>query len=70
MDLSPRLKAYGKTQGKRIVILSRHPLLTSARKVKLYGHRAHVRFLLRLLFHRGRVLRQRDQCEIWYDGRR
>ena len=70
LDLSQRLNAYGKTKGKRMTILHRHPLLTSARKMKLYGHGAHLKFLLKLILGRGRVLRQREQCEIWYDGRR
>jgi len=70
LDLSQRLNAYGKTKGKRMTILHRHPLITSARKMKLYGHGAHLKFLGKLILGRGRVLRQREQCEIWYDGRR
>ena len=70
LDLSLRLRAYGKTHGKRMIILSRHPLLTSARKVKLYGHVAHLKFLWKLILGRGRVLRRREECAIWYDGKR
>jgi glycosyltransferase involved in cell wall biosynthesis len=70
LDLSQRLGAYGKDRGKRMVILRRHPLLTSSRKVKLYGHRAHLKFLWKLIAGRGRALRQREECAIWYDGRR
>ena len=70
LDLSQRLAAYGKLRGKRMVILRRHPLLTSSRKVKLYGHRAHLKFLWKLIAGRGRALRQREECAIWYDGRR
>jgi glycosyltransferase involved in cell wall biosynthesis len=70
LDLSQRLSAYGKARGKRMTILRRHPLLTSSRKMKLYGHRAHLKFLWKLITGRGRVLRQREQCAIWYDGRR
>lgn len=70
LDLSQRLRACAKQRGKRLIILSRHPLVTSARKIKLYGHRAHLKFLLKMLWYRGRVFRQREQCEIWYDGRR
>ncbi len=70
LDLSQRLNAFGKTRGKRMTILRRHPLLTSSRKVSLYGHRAHLKFLWKLILGRSRVLRQRDQCAIWYDGRR
>jgi glycosyltransferase involved in cell wall biosynthesis len=70
LDLSERLNALAKRRGKQMVILRRHPLVTSARKVKLYGHRAHLKFLLKLMWQRGKVLRQREQCNIWYDGRR
>jgi glycosyltransferase involved in cell wall biosynthesis len=70
LDLSQRLLALAKSKGKQMIILHRHPLLTSARKVQLYGHRAHLKFLLKLLLRRGRLLRQREECAIWYDGRR
>ena len=36
IDLSQRLKRLARAKKKRIVILHRHPLLTSARKVHLY----------------------------------
>jgi glycosyltransferase involved in cell wall biosynthesis len=70
LDLSQRLHGYARSHGKRMIILSRHPLLTSARKVKLYGHRAHLKFLWKLIRGRGRAMRQREECAIWYDGRR
>jgi glycosyltransferase involved in cell wall biosynthesis len=70
LDLSQRLRVFARKRGKRLIILSRHPLVTSARKMKLYGHRAHLKFLFRTLWYRGRVFRQREECEIWYDGRR
>jgi glycosyltransferase involved in cell wall biosynthesis len=70
LDLSQRLYALAKTKGKEMIILRRHPLTTSARKMELYGHRAHLKFLLKLILGRGRALRQREACGIWYDGRR
>jgi len=70
LDLSQRLAALAKRKGKGMIILRRHPLLTSARKVRLYGHRAHLKFLWKLIWNRGRLLRQREECAIWYDGRR
>ena len=70
LDLSQRLKVLARERGKRLVILRRHPLLTSARKVQLYGHREHLKFLFKLLRHRGRLLRTREECTIWYDGKR
>jgi len=70
LDLSQRLGKLARARGKRLAILRKHPLVTSSRKLKLYGHRAHLKFLFKLIWHRGRVVRQREQCEIWYDGRR
>lgn len=70
LDLSERLKAHARGQGRSLVILSKHPLVTSARKAQLYGHVAHLKFLLRLILTRGKVMRTREECAIWYDGKR
>lgn len=70
LDLSDRLKAIARKRGKRMVILSRHPLLTSARKLHLYGHWEHLRFLARVMRGGRRVMQTREECGIWYDGRR
>ena len=70
VDLSQRLRAFGKARGQRMTILHKHSLLTSSRKMKLYGHRAHIKFLWKLIWGRGRALRQREECAIWYDGKR
>jgi glycosyltransferase involved in cell wall biosynthesis len=68
IDLSRRLKA--RFPEREFVILHRHPLVTSARKVELYSWREHSAFLLRWVLSGGRNLRRRDACWIWYDGRR
>ena len=70
LDLAKRLKKLARETGKRIVILHRHPLVTSARKMKLYTAREHLRFLSRVIFSNGRTLRNRDAAHLWYDGRR
>jgi len=70
IDLSRRLKRLARRRGRRIVILQRHPLLTSARKLHLYSRGEYVRFLLRTLLTFKRNLRRRDECHPWYDGRR
>jgi GT2 family glycosyltransferase len=70
IDLSKRLKKLAKRLGKRVVILHRHPLVTSARKIQLYTPWEHLRFLLKTAFCGGRTLRNRAACPIWYDGRR
>lgn len=70
LDLSLRLKAYGKRHGRRLVILNRHPMITSGRKLDLYSNRELIRFMLRALFSPRRVMRSREACHPWYDGRR
>ena len=70
IDLSRRLKKLAKGQGKRIVIVGRHPLLTSARKMDLYSPWEHLRFISRIVLRSGKPLRSRDECFTWYDGRR
>jgi glycosyltransferase involved in cell wall biosynthesis len=70
IDLSKRLKKLARKRGKKIVILTRHPLLTSARKLHLYSVREHLRVILRMTFSGGRSLTKREACHTWYDGRR
>jgi glycosyltransferase involved in cell wall biosynthesis len=70
IDLSRRLKRLARASGRRMIILRRHPLLTSARKLHLYTPRESLRFHLRLLLTAGRSLRTRDGASVWYDGRR
>ena len=70
LDLSKRLKRLARVTGKRGVILHRHPLVTSARKLHLYSMREHLWFLCRAVFGFGRAFNQREDCHIWYDGRR
>ena len=69
LELSQRLKNLAGEEGKRIVILHRHPLATSARKIHLYSFREHFRLLARVAFNR-RILNSREACHLWYDGRR
>ena len=70
LDMSKRLHELARATGREIVILDQHPLLTSGRKLHLYSAREHLRFILRVVFRPGRVLRNRDACHTWYDGRR
>ena len=70
LDLSKKLKKLARSKGLRGVILTRHPLVTSSRKAYLYSARAHIWFLFRTVIGGGRTLRSREQCNIWYDGRR
>jgi glycosyltransferase involved in cell wall biosynthesis len=70
LELSKRLKKLAREIGKRIVILHRHPLVTSARKMKLYTAREHLRFFSRAIFNQRRTLTSREEAHLWYDGRR
>ena len=70
LELSQRLRKFAKETGRKIVILHRHPLVTSARKMRLYTKREHFRFLASVIFSGGRALTDRDAAHLWYDGRR
>lgn len=70
IDLSKRLKVLARKRGKRIVILHRHPLRTSGRKIQLYTLGEHLRFFIRAVVLWGRPFRKRESCPTWYDGRR
>ena len=70
IDLFERLRKHARGRGKKLVIVHRHPLVTSARKLHLYSSWEYARFLLRGAFMPGRTLRNREACQPWYDGRR
>ena len=70
IELSGRLKKLARAERRKIVILHRHPLLTSARKVHLYTTGEHLRFLAKTILRGGKPLADRDACHTWYDGRR
>ena len=70
LDLSRRLKKLARAERKRIIILHRHPILTSARKVSLYTLGEHLVFLAKVIFSFGGALNSRAACHTWYDGRR
>ena len=70
VELFQRLKALARRRRKRVVILHRHPLVTSSRKLHLYTLREHIRFLVKMFCRPGRTLRDSKECFTWYDGRR
>jgi hypothetical protein len=69
VDLSRRVKKMARHKGSTVLILHRHPLMTSARKLRLYTPKDHVMLLVRFALGRG-TLRDRKDCAIWYDGKR
>jgi len=71
LDLALRLqKVVGRRERQRTIILHRHPLVTSARKLKLYRKREMGRFLLKSIFRPMKTAGSREECAMWYDGRR
>jgi glycosyltransferase involved in cell wall biosynthesis len=69
LDLSKRLKQLARETGREIVILHRYPLVTSARKMRLYTIWDHLKLVTHVAFNR-RALNSRESCTLWYDGRR
>lgn len=69
-DLSKRLKKAARLSGRRIIVLGAHPIVTSARKLRLYTPQEHLAFLIKTVLRFGRTLNHREACHTWYDGRR
>jgi glycosyltransferase involved in cell wall biosynthesis len=69
VDLSRRLRRLARAQGRTVVILHRHPLVTSARKLRLYSAWDQAAPLLRAAWGGG-TLACREACGLWYDGKR
>jgi GT2 family glycosyltransferase len=70
IDLSRRLKALARRSGRKMVILHRHPLATSARKMRLYSRGELARFLKNAILRPRETVTRREACGPWYDGRR
>jgi glycosyltransferase involved in cell wall biosynthesis len=70
LELFARLKKVARRTGRTIVILHDHPLVTSGRKARLYTKREMAASLLKSMLTLGRTMRNRDDCYVWYDGRR
>lgn len=70
LALFRRLKRLARRKRRSIVILHRHPLLTSGRKLRLYGWGEYLKFIAKTVITGGRSLHRREDCAPWYDGRR
>ena len=70
LELSARLRQVAAQKGRTIVILHRHPMVTSARKLRLYTAREHFAYLFRAVFRQRSTLTSRQASYLWYDGRR
>jgi glycosyltransferase involved in cell wall biosynthesis len=70
IELASRLKRWGKARKLAFVILTKNKLWTSDRKVKLYSPWEFASFFLKSAFSGLRNIRRKEDCGIWYDGRR
>jgi glycosyltransferase involved in cell wall biosynthesis len=70
LEFAKRLKQVARVTRRRLVILHRHPLMTSARKLKLYSARELLSFFGRAMLNQRVMLTDREQAHLWYDGRR
>ena len=70
LDLFTRLKRLARRTGRTIVILHEHPLVTSDRKARLYTKGEMAASFFKSVLTLGRTTRNRDDCYVWYDGRR
>ncbi|MBY0475814.1 MAG: glycosyltransferase [Nitrosomonas sp.] len=70
IDLSQLLKKWGRQSGLKFTILTRHPLVTSPRKVQLYTGREIAMQFFSVLFSPRKALQNKEKLPIWYDGRR
>lgn len=70
IDLSELLKKWGRKRSLKFTILTRHPLVTSPRKVKLYTGREIAGQFFSVMFSPRKTLLDKKKLPIWYDGRR
>jgi len=69
-ELSRRLKKLAKETGKRLVILHRHPVMTSARRIKHYTVLTAFSTLYHIIFDPHCFTTSRQAARWLYDGRR
>ena len=70
IDFSRRLKRWGRAHGRSFTILSRHPLESSNRKMRLYSPGEVLRYMFFFLLMPRRSMCSRKYLDMWYDGRR
>lgn len=70
LEFCRRLKKHARVSKRQVVILHRHPLKTSGRKIDLYSPWETLWMLARVVMTGGRSLRSRETTHLWYDGRR
>lgn len=70
VEFSIRLKKLAKSKHLKFTILSNNSLHTSNRKLVLYSGKEMLGQLGRLIFRPRKTLRDKQQLNVWYDGRR
>jgi hypothetical protein len=70
LELNGRLKKLAWETGKRLVILHRHPVLTSARRFTDYTALTPLNVLFHILFRPHAFTTNREAARRWYDGRK
>ena len=70
IQLSKRLKQWGRRHGLQFTILTKHPLETSSRKVSLYSGREIAAQIFRIFVFPKKTLQDKKHLSVWYDGRR
>lgn len=68
--LSKKLKKLAKRDRQEFIILTKHPMPTSPRKLQMHHPWHHLAWLLKTIVTGGRTLKRRESCDIWYDGQR
>ncbi len=69
-ELGQRLQKLAKKTGKCFVVLHRHPILTSTRRLKEHSPFVSFKMLYYILFVPRRIKINRETARRWYDGRR
>lgn len=69
-ELGQRLQKLAKETDKCFVVLHRHPILTSARRLKEHSPLVSFKMLYYILFVPRRIKVSRETARRWYDGRR
>lgn len=70
IDLSQLLKQWGRQRGLKFTILTRHPLVTSPRKMQLYTSREIVSQIFHVILSPQKSLQDKKKLPVWYNGRR
>ena len=69
-ELSQRLNKLSKETGKRFVILRRHPIITSARRLKDFTVLSPLKLVAHIVLRPYACITSREAARRWYDGRR